>query len=213
MTPKERQRFCLSFFLVVMITSPDASPLIRNANIARQYDFLLESIIVGIPQGPVAFDKPFLWALNHLAVANLNQFGGRFREEPVYLDHGQHTPPPFQHVDSHVDRLIDTIRQDWTQAPAIGLAAYVLWRLNWIHPFIDGNGRTARAACYFILCLKLGRPLSGKKILPQRIQESQDEYIKALQESDRAWETGQIDLSRLEVYIHQLVVDQITDQS
>jgi hypothetical protein len=29
------------------------------------------------------------------------------------------------------------------------LAAYGLWRLNWIHPFVEGNGRTARAVCYF----------------------------------------------------------------
>ncbi|MEX1365172.1 MAG: Fic family protein [Nannocystaceae bacterium] len=26
---------------------------------------------------------------------------------------------------------------------------YTLWRLNWIHPFVEGNGRTARAACYY----------------------------------------------------------------
>jgi hypothetical protein len=33
-------------------------------------------------------------------------------------------------------------------ATAIHLAAYLMWRLNWIHPFADGNGRTARMTSY-----------------------------------------------------------------
>ena len=32
------------------------------------------------------------------------------------------------------------------------MAAFALWRVNHIHPFRDGNGRTARGAAYLILC-------------------------------------------------------------
>ncbi|MBL8221394.1 MAG: Fic family protein, partial [Bryobacterales bacterium] len=31
----------------------------------------------------------------------------------------------------------------------------VMWRLNWIHPFFGGNGRTARSASYLVLCASL----------------------------------------------------------
>ncbi|MBM3491605.1 MAG: Fic family protein, partial [Alphaproteobacteria bacterium] len=27
---------------------------------------------------------------------------------------------------------------------------------NWIHPFDDGNGRTARALCHFVMCVRMG---------------------------------------------------------
>jgi hypothetical protein len=40
-----------------------------------------------------------------------------------------------------------------------------MWRTNWVHPFDDGNGRTARAASYLVLCVKLGYRLPGKKSL------------------------------------------------
>jgi Fic family protein len=38
---------------------------------------------------------------------------------------------------------------------AIWRAAYALCRLNWIHPFAGGNGRTARAFSYLIICLDM----------------------------------------------------------
>lgn len=95
-------------------------------------------------KGPGAFDKFLLWALNHVAVANISQFGGRFRREPIYV--GNHRPPHFNEVDDWMDRLISTVQENWYVWTPTELAAYGLWRLNWIHPFIEGNGRTARAA-------------------------------------------------------------------
>ena len=72
------------------------------------------------------------------------------------------------------------------------LAAYVLWRLNHIHPFINGNGRTARAACYFVLCVKLGGWLPGTVILPELLRNSEirDRYVQALRQADAAAERG-----------------------
>lgn len=57
---------------------------VQERNLIRQYDLLTNCIDIGLKQGPRAFDKYTLWALNHVAVANISQFGGRFREEPIY---------------------------------------------------------------------------------------------------------------------------------
>jgi len=107
-------------------------------------------ILVGVPQlerqGPTAFDKYTLWALNHVAVANISQFGGRFRKEPIYV--GNHIPPHFDQVPELMDRFISFLHENWFFLSPTQLAAYGLWRLNWVHPFIEGNGRTARATCY-----------------------------------------------------------------
>jgi hypothetical protein len=83
-----------------------------------------------------------LWALDHVAVTNLSQFGGRYREEPVYV--GNHVSPHFRDVPELMDRFISSVHENWFIYSPTELAAYALWRINWIHPFIDGNGRTAR---------------------------------------------------------------------
>src|SRR5437660_3272059 len=56
---------------------------IQERKLIRQYDLLANCIEIGIQKGPEALDKYTLWALNHVAVANIAQFGGRFREEPI----------------------------------------------------------------------------------------------------------------------------------
>jgi len=154
-------------------------------------------------------DKYVLWALNHVAVANISQFGGRFREEPIYV--GDHIPPHFDQVSELMDRFISFIHENWDNLSPTQLAAYGLWRLNWIHPFIEGNGRTARAVCYYLLCTKYGGLLRGKKIVPERIRENRRPYYDALKAADRAWENGNLDVSALEAYLAQLVSEQLSD--
>lgn len=53
---------------------------VQEQNLIRQYDLMTNCIEIGIKQGPVAFDKYLLWALNHIAVVNISSFGGRFRK-------------------------------------------------------------------------------------------------------------------------------------
>jgi len=126
---------------------------IQEQNLLRQYDLLSNCIEIGIEKGIESFDKYTLWALNHVAVANIAQFGGRFREQPIYV--GNHNPPHFEKVPNAIDQMLSVIHENWTVVDhPTAIAAYALWRLNWIHPFVEGNGRTARAACYYLICLK-----------------------------------------------------------
>ena len=150
-----------------------------------------------------------LWSLNHVAVANLSQLGGRFRKEPVYV--GDHVPPHFKDVDEWIDRFISTVQENWYVWTETELAAYGLWRLNWIHPFIDGNGRTARAVCYFLLCARSGSLLSGRRIVPERIRDSREDYEAALTAADRAWEAGHLDFTEMEAYLSRLLQEQLED--
>jgi Fic family protein len=111
-----------------------------------------------------------------------------------------------------MDRFFSVIHENWTviDHPTI-LPAYALWRLNWIHPFIEGNGRTARAACYYLLCLRQGRLLPGKKIVPERIRENRQPYYDALQASDQAWVQGDFDVNQLAAYLGDLLKGQLSD--
>ena len=180
---------------------------IQEQNLNRQYDFLANCIEIGLMKGPVSFDKYMLWALNHIAVANISQFGGRFRREPIYV--GNHRPPHFNEISDWMDRFISTVQENWYIWTETELGAYGLWRLNWIHPFIEGNGRTARAACYFLLCVRSGYMLPGRKIIPERIREYRAGYEAALTSADRAWDAGHLDFGEMENYLAGLLEAQL----
>jgi Fic family protein len=197
----------------VSVREKDNSTLytkIQEQNLLRQYDLLSNCVEIGLEKGIESFDKYTLWALNYVAVANIAQFGGRYREEPIYV--GNHWPPHFKEVPNHMDRFFSLVHENWTTIdhPTF-LAAYALWRLNWIHPFVEGNGRTARAACYYLICMKQGRLLQGKKIVPERIRENRQQYYDALSAADRAWDNGQLDVTQLANYLAELLKAQLSE--
>ena len=104
------------------------------------------------------------------------------------------------------------VNWQWDETDPVSLAAYVLWRLNHIHPFINGNGRTARAACYFVLCVKAESWLHGNVILPELLRRHRPQYVKALKQVDKtALEgDGEIDLTPLHVLISKLLDEQLS---
>jgi Fic family protein len=196
-----------------MIVIEEQDPIlyaqVQERNLIRQYDLLTNCIEIGLHQGPTSFDKYVLWALNHVAVSNISQFAGRFREEPIYV--GSHRPPHFKEVPELMDRFISTIHENWFNWQPTELAAYGLWRLLWIHPFIEGNGRTARAACYYLLCARSGTLLPGRRTVPERIRDNREPYYAGLRAADQAWDLGNLDFSELEAYLADLLAAQLRD--
>lgn len=189
---------------------PQLFARIQEQNLLRQYDLLANCVEIGLKKGIEAFDKYMLWSLNAAAVANIAQFGGRFREQPIYV--GNHLPPHFKEVPHLVDQFISVIHEIWTiETHPTVLPAYALWRLNWIHPFIEGNGRTARAACYLLICLRQGMLLPGKKIVAERIRENRQPYYEALQAADRHWAEGHFNVDDLAQYLETLLVAQLSE--
>lgn len=183
---------------------------VQEQNLLRQYDLLTNCIEIGLARGIEFFDKYTLWSLNAAAVANIAQFGGRWREEPIYV--GNHIPPHFKDVPELMDRCISLIHENWGGTDqSLTLPAYVLWRMNWIHPFVEGNGRTARAACYYLICMAYGDLLPGSKTVPERIRENRQPYYDALGAADKAWADGQFDVSDLAAYLSTLVKAQLSE--
>lgn len=205
-------RFGGPFFMSVReADDPALFARVQEQNLLRQYDLLANCIEIGLIKGIEAFDKYTLWSLNAAAVANIAQFGGRFREQPIYV--GQYRPPHFKEVPNMMDQFISLVHENWDilNHPTY-LSAYALWRMNWIHPFIEGNGRTARAACYYLICLRAGQLLPGRKIVPERIRENREPYYAALRAADHNWENGDFDVSELADYLERLLASQLEDR-
>jgi Fic family protein len=108
-------------------------------------------------------------------------------------------------------QLIQYVFDNWTQKTPIHIAAYALWRLNWIHSFVGGNGRTARAICYYILCVGNNMWLPGSNIIPQQIRANRKPYYEALRKADLGHADGvTVDVSALEQYLSDLLTTQLS---
>lgn len=99
--------------LILEGEDPNLFTRIQEKNLYRQYELLTNFVEIGLKQGPRAFDKYALWSLNHVAVAGISQFGGRFRKEPIYV--GSHIPPHFEDVPELIDRFISFMRIGFSQ--------------------------------------------------------------------------------------------------
>jgi Fic family protein len=108
-----------------------------------------------------------------------------------------------------VEDLCDYVNSNWDKESAIHLAAYVMWRLNWIHPFADGNGRTSRILSFFVLFAKLGALLPGTPTLPDLIIDNRSHYEEALDDADDACKAGRIDVSKMEALLERLLAKQL----
>ena len=108
-----------------------------------------------------------------------------------------------------LEELCDYVNDNWDK-PAIHLAAYVMWRLDWIHPFADGNGRTSRVLSFFVLSVRLGFVLPGSPTLPELVIAHRADYEDALDAADAAYKNGKaIDVSKMEQLIESLLAKQL----
>jgi hypothetical protein len=53
--------------------------------------------------------------------------------------------------------------------------------------------------------------LPGKRIVPERIRENREPYYAALQAADKAWDSGQMDVSELAKYLSNLLKGQLSE--
>jgi Fic family protein len=92
----------------------------------------------------------------------------------------------------------------------IDVAAFCLWRLNWIHPFKNGNGRCAPAFTYACLCLKFGFMLPGAPTVIELIMNDRDPYEAALRDADQKLVANKVvDTSQMEAVLEGLLMKQL----
>lgn len=92
----------------------------------------------------------------HLTYNILGENAGRFRRIQVYMAGSKHMPAKASELNREMSSLTRWIINHGKLHPVI-LATYVHHLLIAIHPFIDGNGRTARLLLNFML-MKAGFP-------------------------------------------------------
>lgn len=162
------------------------------------------------PERPFRLAHRHLLQLNQAALDGIHVMAGTYRNGPVEIVGSKHKPPPAFMVPEEVAGLCEYIAAQWDQMDALHLCAYVLWKLNWIHPFADGNGRTARASAYIVLSVRLNGLLPGSPTIPDQIANDKQPYYDALEAADAAWqETGAVELSKMEQMLSGMLAKQL----
>jgi Fic family protein len=130
-------------------------------------------------------DTKFIIDIHRIMTANTSaeSCAGSFRDGIIYVqDHvdGEiaHTPPSHEIVGEMMDQLFEFANQDQDFIHPIVKASIIHFMIGFIHPFKDGNGRTARALFYWYL-LKKDYTLIKNISISRAILDSRIQYDKA----------------------------------
>lgn len=102
-----------------------------------------------------------------------NSNAGKYRMENVLISGAKHIPPEYLMVPVHMQTLVYEDNKEWIHYHPVVRAALLHGEFVKIHPFIDGNGRTARLLLNLVLMVNGYPPIVIKK-------ESRLAYYEAL---------------------------------
>lgn len=177
----------------------------------KQFDLACKMIVDAIEKGPAwKLRVSTFLALHREALEGISSYAGSFRPAAVEIQGSSHKPVDAHRVPELIEELCDYVNDNWEAKTPVHLASFVMWRLNWIHPFSDGNGRTSRMVSYVVLCVRSGVLLPGTKTIPDQIVDNRTPYFEALEAADKAVENGEeFDLSKMEELIEGMLAAQL----
>ena len=135
---------------------------------------------------------------------------GEIRTYPVVV--GYDKGAPAEDCEYLLERLFEWLNSDWKFGEyrlVEGILKAIIAHLYiaWIHPFGDGNGRTARVL-EFRMLMKAGVPLTAAHLLTSYYNDTREQYYERLRDSSRV-ENGELDFVR---YALQGFVDALDNQ-
>jgi len=180
--------------------------------ISKLYDFMLDFIHINTQEkhNQAIITPSLIKKLHELSTnTRLHNDIGKYRAVDVLIYGSNHKPPSAFDIEKEIIAFCDYINNSRSSDPFY-LAAFVLWKLNWIHPFVDGNGRVARVLSYIILSLGLGGVLPGIPTVLEQLANHRDQYYNALRVADNTFETtGEQDLNELRNMLKVMLLRQI----
>ena len=127
----------------------------------------------------LTLSEHFIRMLHQMVVQDTEkEWAGKYRNSNVFIGGSDHQPPDAFKVPSLMLGLINWWKDNRKALHPIELAALFHHRLVHIHPFFDGNGRTARLAMN-LLSMKAGYPLI---II---LKNDRQKYYRVLSEADK----------------------------
>lgn len=193
-----------------LITNDDEKAIAESRNGILQFDAGIATIQTALEQKNFKLRPSLILSLHRYALSNISHFAGNYRPGGVSIQNSSHIPPGAHQVPEYVEELCDYVNEKWDQSTAVHLAAFVMWRLNWIHPFDDGNGRTSRTTSYVVLSIKGELELPGKPTIPDLIVGNRVPYFEAIEAADAIYKAeNRFDVTLMESLIGGLLAQQL----
>jgi Fic family protein len=195
-------------FEAELLSDPQAKAEAEARNGLRQFDYGIQIVHQALERGSFKLRPSLILALQREALTGISAYAGNFRPAGVEIVGSKHKP-----AEAHLvpELLCDYVNDSWKVKTAIHLASYVMWRLNWVHPFADGNGRTSRILSYVVLSIRAHSVFPGTPTIPEQIVDNRNPYFDALDAADEAWTDGRIDLSKMEELLSGMLARQLTN--
>lgn len=111
---------------------------------------------------------------------------GSFRNNDVIV--GNYKPPEHMYINELMDEFCEWLKTEFHFEKGQKFKDYILQALithiyiAWIHPFSDGNGRTARLLEFFLL-IRGGTPIIASHLLSNFYNETRNEYYLNISKS------------------------------
>lgn len=156
-------------------------------------------------QKRLTISEHLIKSLHQLVTQNIEkEWAGRYRNAPVRITGTAHQPPDALDIPSLMGDLVRWIGAQQNKMYAVELAAILHHKFVHIHPFFDGNGRTARLLMN-VLLLQKGYPLV---II---LKNDRKRYYRVLQKADNGDYKPLVEFvakaveRSLDIYLHSLV--------
>lgn len=198
-------------FEAELLSDPEAKAEAEARNGLRQFDYGIQTVHQALERGSFKLRPSLILSLQREALAGISAYAGNFRPAGVEIVGSKHKPAEAHLVPELIEELCDYVNDNWNDKTAIHLASYVMWKLNWVHPFADGNGRTSRILSYVVLSVRAQSVFPGTPTIPEQIVENRNPYFDALDAADAAWAEGRIDLSNMEELLSGMLAKQLTN--
>jgi Uncharacterized conserved protein len=98
------------------------------------------------------FDADFIKEIHRIILKNIDDHqAGSYRKTNVRILGAVHIPPDAGKIKRLMEEFLDWYNANKHSMPIPELAAWIQYKFVWIHPFVDGNGRTARLLMNLVL--------------------------------------------------------------
>lgn len=143
---------------------------LEATNNAEAFDWIWERARPGL-----RLDHSLLRKIHELVTRGTMEHPGEYRSHQVWIGGSAHKPPAPSEVVPMLDEMFRHVRS--VREPALR-GVFLHQRVAFVHPFLDGNGRTARLAANLVL-MSAGYPPIVLRV------EDRRRYYASLEEADR----------------------------
>lgn len=185
-----------------LLCSPDEKVPLEIANQAEVLEFVADFVA----KGRTRITESDVLAIHNLTITGIYPCAGKFRDvtTEIKIIGTDHKPSHPSQVRIDVSDLLEWLYNGGRAFSPLHRAAFVMWKINAIHPFNGGNGRVARAVAYLVVVSEVAPVFAGES-LPTKLKARKPEYLDALRAADNG------DLSTLEQLILECFDSQLGD--